>query len=84
MPLYVNPQLIKLTRQGTLETTFSEKKRAVKEEYIELLLRMTPKEKMDCKQNIKMKEMMYQNKIMEMQDEIFAGKNEYQSYSHLK
>ncbi|MCW8419349.1 hypothetical protein OQJ18_00775 [Fluoribacter dumoffii] len=69
-----NPKLIELVRTGTLATTFSFQTQTASDAYIQLLLRMTPAEKVLCKGN-RNKEKMYLDKIMELQQEILESKS---------
>ena len=68
--------LINLVIKGTLATTFSAQKLAATDAYIQLLLRLTPEEKMLCEQNDTSKDRLYLEKIMGMQQEILQAKSE--------
>jgi hypothetical protein len=71
----VDPKLVDLTIQGALSTTFSYQTQTAADDYIQLLLRMTPKEKKMCLSNEKGKEKLYLEKIIEMQSEILQAKS---------
>jgi hypothetical protein len=76
---HVQPKLIDLVIRGTLGTTFSSETRTVNEEYVQLLLRMTPVEKRLC--TLENKAKIYLQKIMELQSEILTTKREGSSCS---
>ena len=67
-----NPELIDLVLKGTLSTTFSTQTQTAGDDYIQLLLRMTPEEKALCENN---KEQVYLDKMLEMQSEILQTKS---------
>ncbi|WP_298627894.1 hypothetical protein [uncultured Legionella sp.] len=68
----INPKLIDLVYAGTLNTTFSSIHNAVSDEYVQMLLMLTPAEKKLCVQN---KEPVYLNKIMKLQTETLASRS---------
>lgn len=72
---YVQPKLIDLVIKGTLSTTFSAKTSSVNEEYVQLLLYMTPAEKELCATEPEKKAKLYLDKILERQSEILKPKN---------
>lgn len=76
---YVNPKLIDLVAKGTLNTTFSES-RSVNPEYVQLLLRMTPAEKLFCQRNPK-NEKIYFKKMMDIREEILVTESEKPTYT---
>jgi hypothetical protein len=65
----INPKLIDLVAKGTLRTTFSKQTETVTDAYIQLLLRITPIEKLCCANNEQI-EKLYMDKMMVMQNEI--------------
>ncbi len=71
----VSPKLIDLVIKGTLSTTFSNETQTAADDYIQLLLRMTPEEKALCDNNEKSKEERYMEKMTEMQNEILQTKS---------
>lgn len=74
---YVNPNLIELIKEGTLATTFSIENNSVKEEYIQLLLRMNKDEKtFYTTSSSKEREKIYLNKFLNLQEEILQSTTE--------
>ncbi len=71
----INPKLIDLVLAGTCDTTFSEVEETVSDDYIQLLLRLTPEEKELCVTKPENKEKIYINKMMEMQHEILNARS---------
>lgn len=67
---YVQPKLIDLVIEGTLATTFSTETLMVNREYIELLMRMTLKEKKLCDLSPEKEVEVYIKKMMMLQKEI--------------
>lgn len=63
-------QLIQLQREGTLINKLDEKKNVVNEDYIMMLLRLTPEEKALCKDDEKMKQMIFESKMKQVREEI--------------
>jgi hypothetical protein len=76
----INSELIDLVTKGTLSTTFLPHTQTAADEYVQLLLRMTPKEKAQCEDEAS-KEKMYLKKIAEMQTEILQAKSAQHSPS---
>jgi hypothetical protein len=71
----INPKLIDLVLSGTLKTTYSTENESVSDDYIQLLLRLTPDEKKLCAINKDNKEKIYLNKIMDIQNEILETRS---------
>lgn len=71
----INPKLIDLVLSGTLDTTYSIENGTVSDDYIQLLLRLTPDEKMLCALGKDNKEKIYLNKIMDIQNEILETRS---------
>lgn len=70
-PRSINPKLLDFVTKGTLSTTYSTENQRAEDDYIQLLLRMTPEEKaLWGKSNESGKEQIYLDKILEMQEEI--------------
>ncbi|CEG58887.1 hypothetical protein [Legionella fallonii] len=67
--------LIELVLRGTLRTTLSKKTQKASDEYIQLLLRLTPQEKESCNKDEGSKEALYLEKIITMQEEILQAQN---------
>jgi hypothetical protein len=78
---YVQPKLIDLVIKGTLGTTFSTETCTANEEYVQLMLRMTPKEKDLCGRYPENKATLYLQKIIAMQQEILKTKSDERSYT---
>ncbi|KTD40426.1 hypothetical protein [Legionella parisiensis] len=70
----ITPNLIELVKTGSLSTTYLPEKQIANDDYIQLLLRMTPEEKAACKDKHG-KEKLYTQKIMELQSEILHTKS---------
>lgn len=62
--------LIDLEKVGTLKNKWSHETKSVQEEYVELLLRLTPEEKLLAKTSKEIKDKIYFKKIDELQKEI--------------
>ncbi|QLZ69860.1 hypothetical protein FOLKNPGA_02660 [Legionella sp. PC1000] len=76
----ISPNLIELVRTGSLSTTYLPQTQTANDEYIQLLLRMTPEEKASFKDEHS-KEKIYLNKIMELQNEILhTQSNQFPSF----
>ena len=80
---YVNPKLIDLIIEGTLDDVYDNESNMVNDPYVQLLLRMTSDEKKRCKQNSKHKEKIYLEKIMAIQREILESERQDDSYAHV-
>lgn len=78
---YIAPSLIDLVIQGTLGTTFSKENLTVSEEYIQLLLRLTPTEKTLCATDDALKAQLYVKKFEELQHEILTAKSSLASHT---
>ena len=76
---YVNPHLIELVIKGTLATTFSVERDTVNDDYIQLMLRMTPPEQLLCRRFPKNKEKIYEDKMLQLQHEILETESEERS-----
>lgn len=72
------PELIKLTKIGTLNEKFRSNKKTPKYAYIELLLRLTPEEKLASKACPENRDKIYLEKIEEIQHEILNTKTVFQ------
>lgn len=70
---FSNSKLIDLVIHGTFSTTFDDKTQSIKEEYIQLLLRLTPEEKSSCLDE-ESKTIIYSDKFMSIQKEILETK----------
>ena len=73
---YVNPKLIDLVIEGTLDTSYDNKSHTVNDCYLQLLLRMTSQEKKLCEQNSKNKKKIYLEKIFAIQSEILGTESQ--------
>jgi hypothetical protein len=72
----INPQLIDLVLKGTLYNTFCKETETVTDVYIQLLLRITPIEKLGCSDKDK-KELLYMDKMMSIQNEILHTRSQH-------
>ena len=72
----MNPKLIDLVIEGTLDDAYDNETNTVNDLYVQLLLRMTSDEKKRCKQNLKHKGKMYLEKIMAIQCEILESERQ--------
>lgn len=69
-------ELIDLMMQGTFSTHFNEETLTVNDEYIQLLMNLTPEEKKQCLNKQKQHE-IYLEKFIDIQNEILATKAEF-------
>lgn len=74
---YLNENLIDLVIQGTLSNTYSNKNQSVLDEYIQLLLRMTPDENLSRDHDELNKGSFYLQAMLNMQNEIFQSKTNH-------
>ncbi len=72
----VNPNLIDLVIQGTLEASYDSTSNTVNDCYLQSLLRITPEEKKLCGRSAKRKEKIYLEKITAIQAEILGTESE--------
>lgn len=72
---FINPDLVDLVIHGTLSSTFSNTTETASDDYIQLMLRLTPKEKILCEKDEKFKVELYLEKMIEIQEEILSSKN---------
>ncbi|MDX1900890.1 MAG: hypothetical protein SFW66_02670 [Gammaproteobacteria bacterium] len=73
LPLVVQKSLLELTRQGTFENHWDDKKQKLNNDYIESLLMLTPFQKQQT-QNSKQKLNIWHQKMSELQQEILSSK----------
>ncbi|KTD43751.1 hypothetical protein [Legionella oakridgensis] len=71
----INLKMIDLVMHGTLSTTFSTETKAASDDYIQLMLRITPEEKALCVTDKRMEDQLYLEKITVIQDEILQAKS---------
>ena len=73
---YVDPKLIDLIIQGTLETSYDNTSNTVNDHYLQLLLRMNSQEKKLCEQHSKNKKKIFLQKIIAIQREILETESQ--------
>jgi hypothetical protein len=70
---YVKADVLALQRFGTFTNKWRTDRRVVNDDYIEMLLRLTPEEKATCKISNKMREECYRKKYSEIKNEIISA-----------
>lgn len=82
-PKHIKSQLLKLVASATTTDKLSPEMQSATDEYIELLLRLSPTEKLKCKSSREIREEVYINKIQEIQAEILTTQSQYKNSSRL-
>lgn len=82
-PKHIKSQLLKLVASATTTDKLSPEMQSATDEYIELLLRLSPTEKLKCKSSREIREEVYINKIQEIQTEILSTQSQYKNSSRL-
>lgn len=73
---HVHPQLINMVIQGTLDSSYDAKSNKVNDDFLQLLLRLTPEQKRLCEENEKNRKNIYFERIMAIQSEILGAESQ--------
>jgi hypothetical protein len=73
----VRQKVMELVKKGTLKNKFAADTKTVTNEYVQLLLRLTTQEKIQCKQSQKQRDKIYLEKIEVIQNEILTTKSKF-------
>lgn len=76
-PINIKNEILELQKIGTFSNKWRTVAQQVSEEYIEMLLRLTPEEKSKCTLTVKNKNEIYLKKIHEIQSEILNSKSSF-------